>query len=184
MELDLDAAVWGLIEQAVPLTTFESWVYQADGLEAHVGLDTYLALLQCPYDDPERVLSLFQPWANAAYGNNVDLVTSYRILSLCRRVLDASNGFLGDLRALIRQAVNIPEFADGVALWRDDAWGPLAQIDADADRYPVKNPADASPTFTARMAEFEDEVRDSVRSSCHLLVERYGRRQRPRSSAE
>jgi hypothetical protein len=57
-----ETTVWRLVEGLLSLEEFESWVYESDSLEAEVGSDVYLALLESAYDDVEKVLETLRPW--------------------------------------------------------------------------------------------------------------------------
>ncbi len=174
MSQDIETAVWSLFEGTLSLGAFEAWIYQSDSLKLEVGLNAYLALLENRYDDVEEVVEILQPWATAKYGSNVNLARSFRVLRLCRSVLDGQGEVLQQVRKLVHEARSDDRYSDTIDLWRDDAWGVLAQVDDRADNFPVGvDPRLVSEDFRARMATFGEEVRPDVAKACRMLVERY-----------
>jgi hypothetical protein len=176
MTLRIDDAVWGLIEGTLELPAFEIWVNTSETLKADVGAATHIALLETQYCDAEAVLQLFQPWAEARYGHNVDLVRSYRIISLCRKIMECGDEMPFQVRKLLGEASDDHRYAETDALWRDEAWGALAQIDDQGKPLPVGiDPALVAPELMARMKAFAEEVRPDVIKACGKLVTKYGR---------
>lgn len=180
MVLNIERAVWGLLDGTLELSDFEEWVYASETLRDDVGTATHLALLEAQYRDAETVLRLFEPWAAARYGQDVELVRSYRVLSLCRAVMAGDGELLMQVRELLHEASNDPRYAETADRWRDEAWGELARIDDEAEPLPVGvNPALVTPEFIARMNAFAEEVRPRVLQACGYLIVRYGQ---PRES--